>query len=385
MAHAATQPVRRVVVGFDGSAAATAALDWAADQAASTGPSSRWWPRGRGRPATAPRWSSRPTTTRPVTPRAWWPGPSRRPGAVIPTSSSCPPWSRDTPPRCWSRPRPGADLLALGTRGHGEVSGILLGSVSEHCAAHAHCPVLVIRERPPSPGGGRRRPGRPHPGADQAVPGDRRARRPRPRGRRRARSMGFLGPERGRARRRRSGSCSASSDRPRGRPSSSASTASATSWPSTAGWPRWAARRRCGPASPGPRPSTCSGQVHGRVDAAYRDELVERFDLDPSQEGPGLLQGQPPEGGADRRPHVPPRPAGPRRADVRARPAEGARVPALRGRGPRPRPDRVPLVARPRRGRGPVRPGRDPPARAGSSRSGTLAEHAPPGVHAPSR
>jgi nucleotide-binding universal stress UspA family protein len=44
----------------------------------------------------------------------------------------------------------GADLLALGTRGHGAAAGILLGSVSEHCVTHAHCPVLVIGERPPA-------------------------------------------------------------------------------------------------------------------------------------------------------------------------------------------------------------------------------------------
>lgn len=37
----------------------------------------------------------------------------------------------------------GADLLAVGSRGHGEFTGLLLGSVSEHCAVHAHCPVLV--------------------------------------------------------------------------------------------------------------------------------------------------------------------------------------------------------------------------------------------------
>jgi nucleotide-binding universal stress UspA family protein len=40
----------------------------------------------------------------------------------------------------------GAELLAIGSRGHGELAGVLLGSVSEHCVTHAHCPVLVLRD-----------------------------------------------------------------------------------------------------------------------------------------------------------------------------------------------------------------------------------------------
>jgi nucleotide-binding universal stress UspA family protein len=39
----------------------------------------------------------------------------------------------------------GADLLVVGSRGHGEYAGMLLGSVSQHCASNAHCPVLVWR------------------------------------------------------------------------------------------------------------------------------------------------------------------------------------------------------------------------------------------------
>ncbi|CAA9350959.1 MAG: Universal stress protein family [uncultured Nocardioidaceae bacterium] len=37
------------------------------------------------------------------------------------------------------------DLLAVGSRGHGGFAGMLLGSVSHHLVAHAHCAVVVVR------------------------------------------------------------------------------------------------------------------------------------------------------------------------------------------------------------------------------------------------
>jgi nucleotide-binding universal stress UspA family protein len=36
-----------------------------------------------------------------------------------------------------------ADLLVVGSRGVGAVEGAFLGSVSQECAAHAPCPVLI--------------------------------------------------------------------------------------------------------------------------------------------------------------------------------------------------------------------------------------------------
>ena len=42
----------------------------------------------------------------------------------------------------------GADLLVLGSRGHGGFSGALLGSVGQHCVHHAHCPVVIVRGEP---------------------------------------------------------------------------------------------------------------------------------------------------------------------------------------------------------------------------------------------
>jgi len=39
----------------------------------------------------------------------------------------------------------GADLLVVGSRGHGGLAEALLGSVGQYCVHHAPCPVLIMR------------------------------------------------------------------------------------------------------------------------------------------------------------------------------------------------------------------------------------------------
>jgi nucleotide-binding universal stress UspA family protein len=40
-----------------------------------------------------------------------------------------------------------ADLLVVGSRGHGRFADAMLGSVGQHCVHHAQCPVLIMREK----------------------------------------------------------------------------------------------------------------------------------------------------------------------------------------------------------------------------------------------
>jgi nucleotide-binding universal stress UspA family protein len=130
---------------MDGSPASLAALDWAAGMAESTGAEveviATWeWPTGYGAAVMVPSDydpaadAGRMVSDAVVATRGRHPGVEFLPRVVEGHATTV---LVDA-----SR---GAELLALGTRGHGELGGLLLGSVTEHCSSRAHCPVLVMR------------------------------------------------------------------------------------------------------------------------------------------------------------------------------------------------------------------------------------------------
>ena len=51
---------------------------------------------------------------------------------------------RGGPAEALLRVAEGADLLVVGSRGHGGFTGLLLGSVSQQVVHHATCPVVVV-------------------------------------------------------------------------------------------------------------------------------------------------------------------------------------------------------------------------------------------------
>lgn len=56
-----------------------------------------------------------------------------------------------SPAAVLTRAAVGADLLVLGSHGHGRLRRAVLGSVSEQCVRHAPCPVVVVPAPAPAP------------------------------------------------------------------------------------------------------------------------------------------------------------------------------------------------------------------------------------------
>ena len=145
-ADGTTTAEHRIVVGVDGSQSSVAALRWAARQAELTHAPleivSAWgWPTGYSGwetppppdhdPAEEARRQLDKAVAAVLTPRfAIQVRRSVIEGHAAPVLEAL---------------SKAADLVVVGSHGHGELAGMLLGSVSQHCVTHCQCPVVVIR------------------------------------------------------------------------------------------------------------------------------------------------------------------------------------------------------------------------------------------------
>jgi nucleotide-binding universal stress UspA family protein len=136
-------------VGIDGSPTSVAALQWAVRQAELTGTSleavTTWeWPTNYGWAFPFPTEYDPAEDARRMLTRIVEPIRSGHPDVPVDVTVV-----EGHPAPVLVEASRGADLLVVGSRGHGEFAGMLLGSVSEHCATNAHCPVLILRAPDP--------------------------------------------------------------------------------------------------------------------------------------------------------------------------------------------------------------------------------------------
>jgi nucleotide-binding universal stress UspA family protein len=142
------RPIRTIVVGVDGSDASVSALSWACDRASRTGAAveavTAWqWPLSLGPAPPFPAEYDPATDARTMLEAIVGPVADHHPS--VPVRSRI---VEGHAAEALVEASRHADLLVVGSRGHGAFSGMLLGSVSQHCASHALCPVVIYRDRP---------------------------------------------------------------------------------------------------------------------------------------------------------------------------------------------------------------------------------------------
>ena len=135
----------QVIVGVDGSETSLGAVQWAADYAAATGAAislvAAWeWPTSYGWPIPLPEEYNPASDAERILAEAADAVREKHPSLGVETIAVEGPAAKVLVDASKD-----AALLAVGSRGHGQFAGMIIGSVSEHCVAHAHCPVLVYR------------------------------------------------------------------------------------------------------------------------------------------------------------------------------------------------------------------------------------------------
>jgi len=139
----------RVVVGVDGSPSSLSALRWAIRQAGLTGVTVdaviAWhYPVPTGGYGWAPtsmaasfdfKQNAEQTLAEAI-------GEAAVPASLVPVRAVV---AEGNPASVLLDAAEGAELLVVGSRGHGGFTEALLGSVGQHCVHHAPCPVVVVR------------------------------------------------------------------------------------------------------------------------------------------------------------------------------------------------------------------------------------------------
>jgi nucleotide-binding universal stress UspA family protein len=143
--------IKKLVVGYDGSAGADAAAGWALDEASRIGATVEFvyvyeWPAYAPAASMVPGtavWPDAATEERVTTMLEDIEAAGLRGHPDVPVSTAI--VHGITAPVLCHRSRD-AEAVVLGSHGHGGWSSLLLGSVSLAVSTHAHCPVVVVRD-----------------------------------------------------------------------------------------------------------------------------------------------------------------------------------------------------------------------------------------------
>jgi nucleotide-binding universal stress UspA family protein len=139
----------RIVVGIDGSESAADALRWAIEQAKLTGATLE----------AVYAWDPGALASLGVPPMVDWKllreAAQARPAEIVRAAVGSEPGVRIVTKTVTGNAAKvlvdrsaKAALLVVGSRGLGGLKGMLLGSVGHHCAAHSHCPVVIVHASP---------------------------------------------------------------------------------------------------------------------------------------------------------------------------------------------------------------------------------------------
>jgi nucleotide-binding universal stress UspA family protein len=149
MSQAGNGTAKRIVVGVDGSPASGAALGWAVREAELTGDTVlaviAWqYPIAAGGYGWAPVAMDDAIDLEAIAEKTLTQAIDEvvKPGSAVTIDRRV---VEGYAPSVLLDAAAGADLLVVGSRGHGTFAEALLGSVSQHCAHHAKCPVVIVR------------------------------------------------------------------------------------------------------------------------------------------------------------------------------------------------------------------------------------------------